>query len=119
MIIGTVAGDIHDLGKNIVKMMFEGAGFEVIDVGTNISADAFTEAYKTHSPQLVGLSTLLTSTMTAMGQIIAQVRETFPDAKFIVGGAPVTQEFADSIKADGYAPDAHSAVSVGRQLIDN
>jgi 5-methyltetrahydrofolate--homocysteine methyltransferase len=117
MILGTVVGDIHDIGKNLVKMMFEGAGFKVIDLDINVKADKFLEAYHKEKPDLVGLSALLTTTIGEMEKVIQTIREYDPKARFIVGGAPITQEFADRIGADGYAPDAGEAVKVGNRII--
>jgi 5-methyltetrahydrofolate--homocysteine methyltransferase len=117
MLLGTVEGDIHDIGKNLVKMMFEGAGFRVIDLDINVKAEKFLEAYHKEKPDLVGLSALLTTTIGEMEKVIQAIREFDPNAKFIVGGAPITQEFADRVGADGYAPDAGGAVKVGNRII--
>jgi 5-methyltetrahydrofolate--homocysteine methyltransferase len=117
MILGTVEGDIHDIGKNLVKMMFEGAGYKVIDLDINVKADKFLEAYHKEKPDLVGLSALLTNTIGVMEKVIQSIREYDPRAKFIVGGAPVNQEFCDRVGADGYAPDAGEAVKVGNRII--
>jgi len=117
MLIGTVEGDIHDLGKNLVKMMFEGAGFAVVDAGINVAAEKFREAYEREKPDLLGLSSLLTTTMVEMEKVIRKVRGEHPDARIIVGGAPINQDFADKVGADGYAPDAPSAVKVGKTIL--
>jgi len=117
MLLGTVAGDIHDIGKNLVKMMFEGSGYRVIDLDINVKAERFLDAYHREKPDLVGLSALLTSTIGEMEKVIQAVREYDPKAKFIIGGAPITQEFADRVGADGYAPDAGEAVKVGNRII--
>lgn len=117
MILGTVEGDVHDLGKNIVRMMLESAAFRVVDMGVNVSAEQFLEAYRQEKPDLVGLSSLLTTTIGEMGKVIERIRQAYPEAKFIVGGAPVRQDFADEIGADGYAPDAHTAVKVARRIV--
>ena len=117
MLLGTVEGDIHDIGKNLVKMMFEGAGYKVIDLDINVKADKFLEAYHREKPDLVGLSALLTNTIGAMEKVIRTIREYDPKAKFIIGGAPVNQEFADRVGADGYATDAGEAVRVGNRII--
>jgi len=117
MILGTVEGDIHDIGKNLVKMMFEGAGYKVIDLDINVKADKFLEAYHKEKPDLVGLSALLTNTIGTMEKVIQTIREYDPKAKFIIGGAPVNQEFCDRVGADGYAPDAGEAVRVGNRII--
>jgi 5-methyltetrahydrofolate--homocysteine methyltransferase len=117
MLLGTVEGDIHDIGKNLVKMMFEGSGFKVIDLDINVKADRFLEAYHRERPDLVGLSALLTTTIGEMEKVIQTIREFDPDAKFIIGGAPITQEFADRVGANGYAPDAGEAVKVGTRIV--
>jgi 5-methyltetrahydrofolate--homocysteine methyltransferase len=117
MILGTVEGDIHDIGKNLVKMMFEGAGYKVIDLDINVKADKFLEAYHKEKPDLVGLSALLTNTIGVMEKVIQAIREYDPKAKFIIGGAPVNQEFCDRVGADGYAADAGEAVRVGNRII--
>jgi len=117
LVIGTVKGDLHDIGKNLVGMMFKGAGFEVIDIGIDISAEKFVEAAKADGVKLIGLSALLTTTMPQMKTVVDAVKEAGIEVKVIIGGAPVTQAYADEIGADGYAPDAASAVDVGKQLI--
>lgn len=119
VIIGTVKGDLHDIGKNLVIMMLEGGGFEVVDLGIDVPADKFVDAIRTHQPQVVGLSALLTTTMKEMKTTIeafekAGVRN---QVKTIVGGAPLTEKFAKDIGADGYAPDAASAVDLVRSLL--
>jgi len=112
-IIGTVQGDLHDIGKNLVKMMLEGAGFQTIDLGTNIKPEEFVAAVREHQPQLLGMSALLTTTMPGMKATIEALEEAgLRDAvKIMVGGAPVTAAFAEQIGADAYAPDAGSAVA--------
>lgn len=117
MVIGTVAGDIHDPGKNIVKMMFEGASFRVVDLGTSVSAEAFSAACQAEGASLVGVSSLLTNTLAGVGQVVRQVHQDAPQAKVIIGGAPLTEEFAREIGADGYAADAYAAVKVGQGLL--
>ncbi len=117
MLLGTVEGDIHDIGKNLVKMMFEGAGYKVIDLDINVKANKFLEAYHKEKPDLVGLSALLTNTIGEMEKVIQTIREYDPRAKFIIGGAPINQELADRVGADGYAPDAGEAVRVGNRII--
>jgi 5-methyltetrahydrofolate--homocysteine methyltransferase len=117
MVLGTVEGDIHDIGKNLVKMMFEGAGFKVVDLDINVKADRFLEAYLNEKPDLVGLSALLTTTIGQMEKVIQTIREYDPKAKFIIGGAPITQEFSDKVGADGYARDAGEAVKVGNKIL--
>ncbi|NLE43824.1 MAG: cobalamin-binding protein [Chloroflexi bacterium] len=117
-IIGTVKGDLHDIGKNLVKMMLEGAGFETIDLGTDVSSDAFVAAVREHQPQLMGMSALLTTTMVNMKGAIEALEEAGlrDSVKVMIGGAPVTEAFAEEIGADAYAPDAASAVDVAREL---
>lgn len=117
LVIGTVRGDIHDLGKNLVKVMFEGAGFKVVDLGCDVSADAFCDAYKKEKATLVGLSSLLTTTMNEMKIVIEKIRAMDPQAKILVGGAPLTQAFADEIGASGYAPDAPLALQIGKRIL--
>ena len=117
-VVGTVQGDLHDIGKNLVAMMLKGAGFGVIDLGTNVPAEKFVDAVKEHDAQVIGLSALLTTTMMAMKTTIETIRKAeLGSVKVIVGGAPVTQSFADEIGADGYAADAASAVDVARQVV--
>jgi 5-methyltetrahydrofolate--homocysteine methyltransferase len=113
VVLGTVKGDLHDIGKNLVGMMFEGAGFTVLDLGTDVPASRFVEAVQEHRANFVGLSALLTTTMPLMGEVVEALRESGlrEQVKVIVGGAPVTQAFADKIGADLYAPDASSAAS--------
>jgi 5-methyltetrahydrofolate--homocysteine methyltransferase len=117
-VIGTVKGDLHDIGKNLVKMMLEGASFETVDLGTNVGPQAFVEAVKEHRPVLVGMSALLTTTMVGMRTIIEALVEAGlrDQVKIMVGGAPVTEAFAREIGADAYAPDAASAVDTARSL---
>ncbi len=119
MVIGTVRGDLHDIGKNLVAMMVEGAGFKVVDLGVDVTAEKFIEAAKEHNAQIVGMSALLTTTMTYIPEVIkafdaAGLR---PKVKLIVGGAPVTQEWANQIGADAYAPDAATAVDKCKELL--
>jgi 5-methyltetrahydrofolate--homocysteine methyltransferase len=117
-VIGTVAGDLHDIGKNLVAMMWKGANFNVIDLGTNVAAEKFVEAAKEHNATIVGLSALLTTTMPAIKTTVDALKGSGMDvAKIVIGGAPVTQDYADEIGADGYAPDAASAVEVARTLM--
>jgi 5-methyltetrahydrofolate--homocysteine methyltransferase len=118
-LIGTVQGDLHDIGKNLVRMMLEGAGFEAIDLGVDIKPAAFVEAVREHQPHVVGLSALLTTTMGRMKTIIEALEEAGlrSSVKIMIGGAPVTAAFAEEIGADGYAPDAATAVDVARSLV--
>ena len=117
-VVGTVQGDLHDLGKDLVIMMWRGANFEVIDLGVDVSPNKFIEAAKEHNAQLIGLSSLLTTTMPAMKATVAAIDAARLDGvKTIVGGAPVSQEFADVIGATAFAPDAVTAVEVARGLM--
>jgi 5-methyltetrahydrofolate--homocysteine methyltransferase len=117
-VIGTIKGDLHDIGKNLVAMMWKGANIEVIDLGTNVTPERFVEAAQEHGAHLVGISALLTTTMVGMKDVVAAVRAAdLGGIKVIIGGAPVTQDFADQIGADGYAPDAASAVEVAREAL--
>jgi len=116
-LIGTVKGDLHDIGKNLVAMMLKGAGFEVIDLGTDVPPDRFVEQAKASKAQLVGMSALLTTTMPAMERTLAALKAAGLDVKILVGGAPVTQAYADKIGADDYAPNAAEAVTVAKRLI--
>ncbi len=116
--IGTVQGDLHDIGKNLVAMMLKGAGFEVVDLGVDVSPDKFVAMAKENSPQIVGLSALLTTTMPAMEKTIVALKESGVPVKTMIGGAPVTQAYADKIGAHGYAPDAASAVDLAKTLLN-
>lgn len=116
-IIGTVEGDLHDIGKNLVAMMWKGANIEVIDLGVNVPPAKFVEAVKQHTPQLLGLSALLTTTMPAMRETVKAIRDAGLTVKVVVGGAPITHEFAREINADGYSPDAGSAVDAAMELL--
>jgi 5-methyltetrahydrofolate--homocysteine methyltransferase len=117
-VIGTVQGDLHDIGKNLVAIMWKGANFRVVDLGTNVPPAKFVAAVQEHQPHLVGLSALLTTTMPAMVATVRTIRASGgPPVKIMVGGAPVNQEFADEIGADGYAPDAGSAVDKAKSLV--
>ncbi len=104
-IIGTVAGDLHDIGKNIVRMVLTGSGWNVIDLGTDVKSEKFVETLKEYPKALVGMSALLTTTMMQMENITKDIKDISPDTKVYVGGAPVTQDFSDKIGADGYFPD--------------
>jgi 5-methyltetrahydrofolate--homocysteine methyltransferase len=118
IVIGTVEGDLHDIGKNLVAMLLKGSGFEVIDLGTNVSASAFVDAVKTHNAQLVGLSALLTTTMPAMRDVVSELKASGLAVKIMIGGAPITESFAKEIGADGYSADAASAVDLARTLVN-
>jgi len=116
IVLGTVQGDLHDIGKNLVAMMMEGAGFAVVDLGVDVSPEAFVDAVKEHQPEVVGMSALLTTTMPSMEATIkalekAGVRN---QVKILVGGAPLTQDYADKIGADGYSPDASRAANLAK-----
>ena len=117
LLIGTVAGDLHDIGKNLVAMMLKGAGFNVIDLGVDIPAEKFVEQAKLSGANLIGMSALLTTTMPSMEKTINALKEAGISAKIMIGGAPVTQGYADKIGADGYSPDAASAVDLAKQLV--
>jgi 5-methyltetrahydrofolate--homocysteine methyltransferase len=118
-LIATVKGDLHDIGKNLVKMMLEGAGFETVDLGTDVGPADFVAAVQEHKPQMIGMSALLTTTMVNMRATIEALEEAGlrDSVKIMVGGAPVTAAFAQEIGADAYAPDAASAVDKARELI--
>ena len=120
IVLGTVKGDLHDIGKNLVGMMLEGAGFEVIDLGNDVGPEKFVDAVRQLQPQLIAMSALLTTTMPSMGNIIqalkdAGVRE---QVKVIIGGAPVTQEYANQIGADGFSPDASAAARLAKSIVE-
>lgn len=116
-IIGTVTGDLHDIGKNLVAMMIEGGGWEVIDLGVDAGPDKFMKAIGEHPGAVIGLSALLTTTMENMKKIVAAVKEKHPDARILIGGAPVTQDFCQKIGADFYSPDPQGAVNYLKQLV--
>lgn len=120
VVLGTVQGDLHDIGKNLVGMMFEGAGFELVDLGANVSPEKFAQSIRENQPDILAMSALLTTTMPAMKTTIealegAGLRN---QVKVMVGGAPITDEYADEIGADGFAPDASRAVSLGKKLLE-
>jgi 5-methyltetrahydrofolate--homocysteine methyltransferase len=119
VIIGTVQGDLHDIGKNLVGMMLEGGGYTVVDLGVDIPPDKYVEAVKKNNAKVIGLSALLTTTMPVMKDVIAALKAdgATADVKVMVGGAPLTQEYADSIGAAGYAPDASGAVDLASKLL--
>jgi 5-methyltetrahydrofolate--homocysteine methyltransferase len=120
IVIGTVKGDLHDIGKNLVSMMLEGAGFQIIDLGTDVTSEKFLEAIKEHQPNILAMSALLTTTMVNIEKTLRFLEE--QDArksiKVIIGGAPLTQKYADEIGADGYAPDASQATVVAKNLME-
>jgi len=117
--IGTVRGDLHDIGKNLVAMMLEGAGFEIIDLGVDVKPEQFVEAVQSKNAEVVALSALLTTTMPAMKDTISALESAGlrSNVAVMIGGAPVTQSYADEIGADGYAPDAASAVDKAKELV--
>ncbi len=119
IVMGTVKGDLHDIGKNLVSMLCEGAGFEIIDIGFNAEPEKFIDAIKQHQPQVVGMSAMLTTTMRAMGQTIKAIEEAGlrDKVKIMVGGAPVDKDFADVINADGYGSNAPSGADLAKQLV--
>ena len=119
VVIGTVKGDLHDIGKNLVGMMFKGAGFDVVDIGIDQAPQAFVEAVKSNEANLIGMSALLTTTMPQMEETIKAVEEAGlrDQVKIMVGGAPVTQKFADDIGADAYASNAASAVESAKEMV--
>ena len=116
-VIGTVQGDLHDIGKNLVAMMFKGANLGVVDLGTNISAEKFVEAAKVANADIIALSALLTTTMPSMKLTVEAVKKAGIKTKVIIGGAPITQQYCDEIGADGYSPDAASAVDLVLKLM--
>jgi 5-methyltetrahydrofolate--homocysteine methyltransferase len=117
-IIGTVQGDLHDIGKNLISMMWRGANFAVVDLGTNVAPERYVAAAKEHNANVIGLSALLTTTMPAMKETVRQLKAAgLTNAKIMVGGAPITQAFADEIGADGYAADAGTAVDIAKKLM--
>jgi 5-methyltetrahydrofolate--homocysteine methyltransferase len=118
VMIGTVQGDLHDIGKNLVVMMLKGAGFEVIDLGVDVSTEKFVEQARSTGVRIVGMSALLTTTMPAMEKVVKALKDAGCNVKTMIGGAPVTQAYADKIGADGYAADAATAVDVAKALLN-
>jgi 5-methyltetrahydrofolate--homocysteine methyltransferase len=116
-VVGTVEGDLHDIGKNLVGMMWKGGGIEVIDLGVNVPPPKFVDAAREHDAHLIGVSALLTTTMPNMRAVVEAVRAANLSTRVVIGGAPVTLEFAAQIGADGFAPDAGSAVDLARRLL--
>jgi methanogenic corrinoid protein MtbC1 len=116
-IIGTVSGDLHDIGKNLVAMMIEGGGWEIIDLGVDVGADKFLKALDENPEAIIGLSALLTTTMENMKKIVTLIKEKHNTAKILVGGAPVTMEYCEKIGADFYSPDPQGAVNYLKQLV--
>ena len=116
-VIGTVYGDLHDIGKNLVAMTVEGAGWEVIDLGVDVKAEKFIETIEKHPDCVVGLSALLTTTMGNMETVVKEIKAKYPDKAIIVGGAPLTQEFSDKIGASGYSSNPQGAVNLINKLV--
>ena len=116
-VIGTVKGDLHDIGKNLVGMMLEGAGLKVVDLGIDVEAQKFVDGAREHNAKVIGVSALLTTTMTNMKAVVEALKASDVAAKVMIGGAPVTQAFCDEIGADGYAPDAASAADLAKKLL--
>jgi 5-methyltetrahydrofolate--homocysteine methyltransferase len=117
IVLGTVKGDLHDIGKHLVGIVLEGCGLEVVDIGIDVSAEEFVKAAQTHQPDIVGLSALLTTTMPEMPKVIKAFGAAGLNNKIIVGGAPITQEFADQIGADGYSPNASETADLVKKLL--
>jgi len=118
-VIGTVQGDLHNIGKNLVATMWKGANIEVVDLGTNVAPETFVEAVRRHRARVLGISALLTTTMMGMRGVVDAIRNSdVAEVKIVIGGAPVTEAFAKQIGADGYAPDAPGAVRLARVLVD-
>jgi len=117
VVLGTVKGDLHDIGKNLVGMMLTGAGLKVVDIGTDVPAEKFVESCKAEGAQVCAMSALLTTTMPQMADVVKALNDAGVTAKTIIGGAPVTQSYADEIGADGYAADAASAADVTKELM--
>ncbi len=115
-IIGTVKGDLHDIGKNLVAMMVEGGGWSIVDLGVDVGSERFIEALKNNPGAVVGLSALLTTTMVNMREIVASIKEIMPETKILIGGAPVNDEYCQKIGADFYAPDPQKAVEYMNKL---
>ena len=117
-VIGTVQGDLHDIGKNLVGMMWRGANFAVIDLGVNVTPSDFAQAAREHRPDIVGMSALLTTTVPHMKEAVAAVKASGVDTKIVIGGAPVSEEFAAEVEADGFAEDAGAAAEIALSLVD-
>ncbi|MBK8799211.1 MAG: corrinoid protein [Anaerolineales bacterium] len=120
VVVATVQGDLHDIGKNLVATMLEGGGFQIVDIGTDVSPDKLADAVQAHQPQLIALSALLTTTLPSMKRMLDRLTQDGLRAgvKVMIGGAPVTQDFADEIGADGYSDNAAGAVNLARRLMD-
>ncbi len=121
IVIGVVAGDLHDIGKNLVTLMLRNSGIEVIDLGIDVSSDEFVEAINKNNPDIVAISSLLTTTMPVIAETIRKIKKEcyYQNAKILIGGAPVTKEYADAVSADGYGKDAEEAVKIALNLANN
>ena len=117
IVMGTIFGDVHDIGKNVVKMNMEWAGFKVVDLGNDVQPEAFAAACRENKAELVGISALLSSTMLNMGDAIKKIRDAKLEVKILVGGAPLTQDFASKLGADGFAPDRYLAVRKAKEFL--
>ena len=117
VVMATIEGDVHDIGKNLVSMMLEGAGFNVVDLGVDVSVERIINVARDESADVIGISALLTTTMLAMEPAIKMIREKNSKVKIMVGGAPITKEYADKIEADGFAPDALRAIGLAKKLV--
>jgi 5-methyltetrahydrofolate--homocysteine methyltransferase len=117
VVLGTVKGDLHDIGKNLVGMMLKGGGFRVVDAGIDVAPEQFVKLAQENEADIIGLSALLTTTMVQMTNVVEAVKEAGLACRVMIGGAPITQEYAEEIGADGYAPDAASAVELARGLV--
>ncbi|GAH77750.1 unnamed protein product, partial [marine sediment metagenome] len=117
IVMATIEGDLHDIGKNLVSMMLEGAGFEIIDLEVDVPVIEIIEESKKHDVDIIGISALLTTTMLGMEGAIKSIRKSGVSAKVMIGGAPITQDYADKIKADGFAPDALRAIDLAKRLM--
>lgn len=117
VVLGTVKGDMHDIGKNLVSMMLTGGGLKVVDLGIDVGPEKFVDACKSHQAQLCAMSALLTTTMPQMSAVVQAIKDAGISVKTMIGGAPVTQTYAEEIGADGYAPDAASAVDLAKGLL--
>ena len=117
VVLGTVKGDLHDIGKNLVGMMLQGAGFEVVDLGTDVSPETFIEKIKESGAKVLAMSALLTTTMPQMANVVKAIKDDGVAVRTMIGGAPVTQSYCDEIGADGYAPDAASAADMATEMV--
>ena len=118
VVMATIEGDVHDIGKNLVCMMLEGAGFEVFDLGVDVTVDDLIKTYRDKDSDMVGISALLTTTMMGLGDAVKIIKNSDSSVKVMVGGAPLTEEFAREVGADGFAPDALRAINLAKNLIE-